>query len=121
MKTYRVIRMRQSGKSADPEFVDVPAISQEHAISVAMAECCWTNSEIKFADEHYPDWAGKLWYVLDADHNLVEKEDGSLAEFALEDEARKYISGLPGEGYEILKEFVSRIQTRQWPRKRISV
>lgn len=122
MKTYRVYRIHQTGTSAEPEFVDVPAISQEHAISVAMAECFWTSSEIKCADERPGiNWTGPLWYVIDPDHNLVEREDKSLVAFALKDEARKYISALSGKGYDIQKISARRVQNGLWPRKKLDI
>lgn len=119
MKTYRVYRIHQSGKSKEPECVKVPAISQEHAIKVAMAEYSWMDSEIKGADEFDDNWPGPLWYVIDPDHNLVENKDKSLVEFALEDEARKYVSGLAEKGtdYDVRKVEAFRVQKDCWQRK----
>ncbi len=117
MKTFRVFHIRQSGKSAEPEFEPVPAISQEHAISVAMADFSWTRSEIESASEFDDTWLGPLWYVLDPDRNLVERQDKSLVEFALKVEAREYISRRPGKGYEIQKISAWRVQNGLWRRK----
>jgi hypothetical protein len=117
MKTYRVYRIRQNGKSGEPEFGDVPAISQEHAISVAVVMYSWPSSEIKCADELHDDWNGPLWYVVDRDGNFVEKEDKSLMEFALEEEACKYILGLSELGYHARKELAFRARNGLWRRK----
>jgi hypothetical protein len=121
MKTYRVYRIRRTEKSAEPEFVDVPAISQEHAKSVAVASYSWMSSEIECADEFHSDWTGPLWYVIDRDRNFVENEDKSLMEFALEDEARKSISGLPEQGYDIRRESAFRVRNGLWRRKGLDV
>jgi hypothetical protein len=99
----------------------VPALSPEHAKLVAMSICSWRSSEIECADEFDNDWTGPLWYVFDRDGNLVEKEDGSLAEFALKDEARKWISSLPEKGYDIREIPVSRVRRGVWRRKRFDV
>jgi hypothetical protein len=116
MKTYRVFRGFHNGKSK--EFVKVPALDPGHAISVAMAKYSWARSEIEFAEEFDKDWTGPLWYVFDRDGFLLENEDKSLMEFALEDGARKAILSLPGKGYDTRKEFVFRIRDGLWRRKK---
>lgn len=115
LKTYRVYRIGQRGKS-EAEFGDVPATSQKHAKLVAMSNYGWPRPEIKAADEFWGDWTGLLWYVVDSHGHVIKNENGEPLEFALEREARKYISGLPKKDYDTERRSAFDVRG---PRKRI--